>query len=96
MRGRGEGSVRKRTRADGSVYWEARATLHGRQKSFYDDTKTGAMAAARQARTDAERGRLQPTDALPVEAYLRHWLEHTASHSVRARTYKSYRHHCEH
>jgi hypothetical protein len=56
MRGRGEGSIRQRRRADGSVYWEARIRINGPQQSFYADTKSGAQAKARQARADAERG----------------------------------------
>jgi len=50
MRGRGEGSIRQRQRKDGSVFWGARVTIHGRQKGFFDDTKSGAMAKARRAR----------------------------------------------
>ncbi len=95
MRGHGEGSVRKRIRADGSVFWEARVRINARQFSFYDDTKTGALAKARQARVDAERGLARPRASLTVEAYLRQWLEVTARHSVRARTYTSYRQHAE-
>ena len=54
MRERGEGSIRQRQRQVGSVLWEAHVTIHGRQTSFTDETKSGAMAKARQARADAE------------------------------------------
>jgi len=95
MRGRGEGSIRQRQRKDGSVFWEALVSIHGRQKSFYDDTKSGAMALARQARADAERGKGVSLESLSVEACLLEWLETSIRPRVRARTYKSYRGHCE-
>jgi hypothetical protein len=74
MRGWGEGSIRRMQNRDGTVYWEARVTVDGRQRSFYGDTKTGAAAAARQARADAERGMAQPRGTLTVKTYLRSWL----------------------
>lgn len=94
MRGRGEGSIRQRRKADGTVYWEARVSIHGRQVSFYAPSKTEAQAQARQARADAERGRATPRANLTVEGWLRHWLAHVEG-TVRARTLKRYREICE-
>jgi hypothetical protein len=95
MRVRGEGSIRQRRRANGTVFWEARAVKNGHRVSFHDDAESAAMAKSRQARADAERGRRQTKESLTVEAHLRQWLEGTVGQSVRARTYKSYREHCE-
>jgi integrase len=94
MRGRGEGSIRQRRRADGTVYWEARVRINGPQVSFYADSKSGAQAMARQARADAERGVATRRDTITLEAYLLSWLGQVAQ-SRRARTFKSYREHCE-
>ncbi len=63
-RGRGEGSIRQRRRADGSVFWEARVSINGKQRSFYDDTKTGAAAKARAAKVDSERGVVRPLQSV--------------------------------
>ena len=68
MRGRGEGSIRQRKRADGTVYWEARVRINGPQVSFYADSKSGAQPLARQARSDAERGVGARREAITVEA----------------------------
>ena len=95
-RGRGDGSVRQRRRADGSAYYEARVSIHGKQVSFYDDTKTGALAKARAAKIDADRGSIQAPGAITVEQYMQHWLEHTAKHSVRHQTFRSYQVHVVH
>ena len=94
MRGRGEGSIRQRRRADGTVYWEARVSIAGRQVSFYDESKSGAQAKGRQARADAERGRTTPRATLTVEGWVRDWLAH-AEATVRPRTYRRYRELCE-
>lgn len=93
MRGRGEGSIRQRHRADGTVYWEARARIGGAQHSFYADSKSAAQAKARQARADAERGLGASRETLTVEQYLLSWLAHVEP-SLRARTFRSYRMHC--
>lgn len=53
------------------------------------------MAMARQARADAERGMGLPEDTLTVQEHLRDWLATRIRPSVRARTYESYRSHCE-
>jgi hypothetical protein len=45
-RGQGEGSIRQRTRRDGSQFWEARVTLNGRRVSYYDETKMHIPAHA--------------------------------------------------
>jgi len=93
MRGRGEGSIRQRTRKDGSTFWEARVVVDGRQCSFYADTKSGAMAKSRAARSDAERGMSKPRDGVTVGEYLTDWLELHAKGSVRSRTFRSYSQH---
>jgi len=90
MRGRGEGSIRKRRRADGTVSWEARIRIFGRQHSFYDDTKSGAMAKAHQARADSVRGNPVHQDSITVAEHLDRWLEVDVRPRVRARTYESY------
>lgn len=95
MRGPGEGSVREKRRADGSVFYEARASIHGQQRSFCADTKSGAMAKARAARADAERGHTRPNAARTLAEHLRDWLEHQVKPSVRLRTYVSYHGHAE-
>ena len=89
MRGRGEGSIRQRKRADGTVYWEARVRISGPQVSFYADSKSGAQALARQALVDAERGIVHATATMTVEEYLPIWFER-ARPTIRARTYASY------
>ena len=94
MRGRGEGSIRQRRKADGTVYWEARVSIEGRQVSFYGESKSGAQAKARQARADAERGVMAPKENMTTEAWLRHWLAHVEP-SLRGRTFKRYRELCE-
>lgn len=95
MRGPGEGSVREKRRADGSIFYEARASIHGRQKSFCADTKSEAMAKARAARADAERGHTRPDAGRTVAAHLADWLEFQVKPSVRSRTYNAYRGHVE-
>jgi len=94
-RGRGEGSIRQRRRADGSAFYEARVTIHGKRVSFYDDTKTGAQAKARAARADADRGIATPVGNMTVEQFVRRWLEDHAKLTVRHRTYLSYRSHVD-
>lgn len=89
QRGRGEGSIRQRRRADGSVFWEARARINGPQVSFCDDTKTGAMAKARAARSDAERGLRKAPSTLTVQQYLDRWLAEK-KRAVRYRSYLSH------
>lgn len=91
MRGRGEGSIRQKHRKDGSVFYEARAFIDGRQVSFTADSKTGALTKARQARSDWERGTARTPGTVTVEAYMREWLETRVRPAVRARTYTSYR-----
>lgn len=63
-RGRAEGSIRQRRRADGSVFWETRVSIDSKQRSFYDDTKTGAAAKARAAKVDSERGVVRPLQSV--------------------------------
>lgn len=94
MRGRGECSVRQRQRANGSSYWEARASIHGRQVSFYAATKTAALAKARQARADAERGVAVLLPTVTVGAYLPTWLEVTVRPKARASTHRTYERVC--
>lgn len=61
----------------------------GRQVSFYAPTKTAALAIARQARADAERGTAQPSAAVTVAEYLDVWLARVRP-TIRARTYDDY------
>lgn len=89
MRGRGEGSVRQRRRKDGSAYWEARVRFAGQRACFYDDTKSGALAKARQARSDSERGVARVTATATVESYILGWLDRVRP-TLRARTHASY------
>jgi integrase len=89
MRGRGECTVRQRARANGGSYWEARASIHGRQVSFYAATKTAALAKARQARADAERGSFLSLPTVTVAAYLTAWLD-TLRPTARQSTYGTY------
>lgn len=95
MRGPGEGSIREKRRKDGSVFYEARASIHGQQRSFCADTKSGAMAKARAARADAERGHTRPNATRTLAEHLRDWLEHQVKPGVRSRTYVSYHGHAE-
>jgi hypothetical protein len=74
-RGQGEDSIRQRPRRDGTVYWEARVTLAGRQVSYYGDTKTQALKHARAARVDAERGLGREVTTVTVERHMQDWLE---------------------
>lgn len=62
--------------------------IHGRRRQCCDDTKSGAQAKARRARTDAERGVATPHDALAVEEHLRRWLD-AIQPAVRASTHRS-------
>lgn len=87
MRGRGECSVRQRRTPNGAVYWEARASVNGRQVSFYGKTKTAALAKARQARADSERGAAVFLPTVSVANYLVAWLE---SINVRRSTREAY------
>lgn len=86
MRGPGQGSIRRRA----SGLWEARASIGGRQRSFYDHSKSAAMAKARQARTDAERGLGDQPD-LSTGAWLTYWIDNRTH--VRPRTLTTYRSH---
>ncbi len=88
-RGRGEGSIRQRRRADGSMYYEVRMSINGKQRSFTHDTKTGAMAKARSAWSDAERSMAPALRLVSVQEYLDRWLAEK-KRSVRHRTYLSY------
>lgn len=86
QRSHGDGSVRQR----GPDSWEARAYIHGRRMSFYGETRSAALAAARAARADAERGRGVSAGMLTVEAHMTDWLERVVLPSVRQSTYASY------
>ena len=92
-RGRGDGSVRPRRRADGSCSYEVRVYIHGKRISFYDDTKTGAKAKAHEALVDATRGVVAPPKSITAAQYLEQWLRDVARPSVRASTYRSYEMH---
>lgn len=95
-RGRGEGSIRQRRRTDGSVFWEARVSIDSKQRSFYDDTKTGAAAKARAAKVDSERGVIRPLQSVTVQHHLEQWIEGTVKKSLRFRTYQAYKGHVDH
>ncbi len=90
--GRGRGGARPRHRANGTVYYEARVSIRGKQTSFYAETKTGAEAKARAALVDADRGVVKPNDAILVREHLESWLE-SVKCNVRGRTFAGYESH---
>lgn len=85
----GDGSVRKVHRGD-KTYYEARATIHGKQRSFYGPTESAALAKARAARADAERGTGYDAGTLTLAAHMTDWLARVVEPSVQASTFASY------
>lgn len=81
-------------RKDGRYSW--RITLpDGKRRSFYGKTKREAVAKAKQAELDFERGAVVGARDVTVKAFLERWLKDTAADRVRPSTLRSYRGHIE-
>lgn len=96
-RGRGEGGIRQR--ADG--LWEGVLSLGhdprtGKRdrRSVYAPSKTAALAALEQLRTDVAAGKVQPRGRAPraasLGAFLDTWLADTVKPGVSPATYRTY------
>jgi len=90
MRSHGEGSIRKRRNGT----WEARVSIDGRQVSFYAPSKTAAMAKARQARANAERGSGLVLPTVTVATYLAVWLDLAVRPRTKPATHATYANVC--
>jgi integrase len=88
--GTSKNGIRKRYRKDGTIYWEARATLHGKRTQFYGDTKGEAQRNREEAKRLIDKGLPLPDNRLTVEAYLASWLEKMQS-QIRPTTWKRYK-----
>lgn len=85
----GDGSVRTVKRGE-RTYFEARATIHGKQRSFYGPSEAAALAKARAARADAERGSGTDAGTLTLADHMDDWLSRVVRPSVQSSTYASY------
>ncbi|MDP2954130.1 MAG: tyrosine-type recombinase/integrase [Chloroflexota bacterium] len=86
-RGHNEGSISKR--ADGR--WMARLSLpNGKRKYIYAATRQEVSRQMAIAQRDKEQGLVTTGPGQTVAQYLKDWLENTAKHSVRVRTYECY------
>ncbi len=88
----------KRANGENSVYqrkdgrWVASITLeNGKRKSIYCKTQKEAIKASRNAGIAKEQGTLIDTADQTLSTFLKAWLEDTAQHNVRPRTYIRYR-----
>ena len=87
-RGNSEGSITKR--ADGR--WMARLTLpDGGRRAFYGKTRQEASDKLIKAQNDVKEGKPPAGNRQRTGAFLQSWLEHTASHKVRPKTFRRYR-----
>lgn len=87
-RGNGEGTIgwdAKRKR------WHARLTLaDGTRKGSYHKTRAPAARWLADAIKNRNSGQTAPDDKVTVGAYLAHWLEHDARHTVKPATFAGY------
>jgi integrase len=86
-RGHGEGTITQRK--DGR--WEARISLPGgRRKTLYGKTRGAVRDKLTAALRDVQQGLPLVGERQPVADFLEQWLEHTARHRLRPRTFYRY------
>jgi integrase len=85
-RGPGEGSIRERK--DGT--FEARLVVDGKRLSFYGETRREVQQKLREAKRQAEQGKLIGQSRQTVAQYLEGWLTDHVSLSRRPKTIESY------
>ncbi len=88
----------KRANGEGTVYqrkdgrWVASIILeNGKRKSIYCKTQKEAIKAAKGAGIAKDQGILISTPDQTIKTFLTAWLQDTAQHNLRPRTYIRYR-----